>query len=143
MQRSSEWWFRWHCTLGVPSYSSWGELLMAGTPPARVGSGGIYSLAIMASANETSVLYKGGRKEDASLLRHCCGRGKDECKRCGKGWACVFNDLHSSQSSLSSLNPILFSSIIIITRQIIEGLQKLHLTSVTTTSHITVMLFNS
>lgn len=28
----------------------------------RVGSGGIYSLAIMASANETSVLYGGGEK---------------------------------------------------------------------------------
>lgn len=41
---------------------------MAGIPPARVGSGGIYSLAIMASANETSVLYRGEGR-----MRRCCG----------------------------------------------------------------------
>lgn len=35
---------------------------MAGAPAARVGSGGIYSLAIMAPANETSVLYREGRR---------------------------------------------------------------------------------
>jgi len=39
----------------------------------RVGSGGIYSLAIMASANETSVSYGGGEKGGhivvAALLR--------------------------------------------------------------------------
>ena len=38
------------------------------TPAARVGSGGIYSLAIMASANETSVLWGEER-----TTRRCCG----------------------------------------------------------------------
>lgn len=42
---------------------------MAGIPAARVGSGGIYSLAIMASANETSVLYRRGK----GRTRRCCG----------------------------------------------------------------------
>lgn len=45
---------------------------MAGFPGVRVGSGGIYSLAIMASANETSVLYRErreGRVVVAALLR--------------------------------------------------------------------------
>lgn len=59
---------------------------MAGILPARVGGGGIYSLAIMASANETSVLYGG----NASLLRHCCGHGKDEGRRCGEGVSMCF-----------------------------------------------------
>jgi len=80
--------FRWRCTLGRSRLFVPQGIINGQCPTVeRLGSDGIYSLAIIASANETSVLSGAGR--DAPLLRRCCGRGKDDCKRCSKGWMYV------------------------------------------------------
>jgi len=122
--------FRWRCTLGRPRLFVPQGVINGRCPTVeRLGSGGIYSLAIIASANETSVLSGAGR--DAPLLRRCCGRGKDDCKRCSKGWiyvvytcACVWKHGFSVESWLAQsfhslrhfLDSIVFSSAIIARR---------------------------